>query len=108
MIVDPGAKWVVLSHKDALNCDVKIGDSASTVAITGADGSVAQGKTATLASVRVGRSTAQNLLCVVLPASARGSRSILGMTFLERFEYDETDTRLELSAPRETSQKGGK
>jgi clan AA aspartic protease (TIGR02281 family) len=109
MIVDPGSTWIILSHKDALICGVKIGDSASDVAIMGADGSYAQGKTAILVSVRVGRSTAQNVLCVVLPASDTSFRSTLGMTFLEQFEFDVTDgTSLKLSAPRETGQEGKK
>ncbi len=97
MIVDTGANSVVLPYKVALECGLKPEESAVTVIATVADGSKVKSKLVNLESVRVGKFTAENVECVVLPAEAKNAPMLLGMTFLSKFNFSINGTELILS-----------
>jgi clan AA aspartic protease (TIGR02281 family) len=97
MIVDTGANSVVLPYKVALDCGAKPDESSITVVATVADGSKVNSKRVVLDSVRVGKFTAQHVECVVLPAEAKNAPTLLGMTFLSRFNFSINGTELVLS-----------
>jgi clan AA aspartic protease (TIGR02281 family) len=97
MIVDTGANSVVLPYKVAVECGAKPDESAQTVTATVADGSKVKSKLVLLDSVRVGEFTAERVECVVLPPQAKNAPTLLGMTFLSRFNFSINGTELVLS-----------
>jgi aspartyl protease family protein len=97
MIVDTGANSVVLPYKVAVECGAKPDDSAQAVTATVADGSKVKSKLVVLDSVRVGKFTAERVQCVVLPPEAKNAPTLLGMTFLSRFNFSINGTELVLS-----------
>jgi len=97
MIVDTGASSMVLPHKEAVEFGVNVDDSLPTTTAVVADGSKVKSKVATLDTVRVGQFTARNVRCLILPESARNASSLLGMTFLGKFNFAINGTELVLS-----------
>jgi clan AA aspartic protease (TIGR02281 family) len=96
MVVDTGCELMSLPHKVAVECGVNL-DRARNVKITIADGSVVNAKLATFDSVRVGRFTERNVICVVAPPSQVNAPLLLGRAFLGRFKFELTDTDMILS-----------
>jgi aspartyl protease family protein len=96
MILDTGASSVVLPYKVAVECGVKIDDSAVPMIATIADGSRVKSKGVLLDSVRVGKFTAEHVECMVLPPEARNAPMLLGMTFLSHFDFSIHGTELVL------------
>ncbi len=97
MVVDTGASSLVLPYKTAMDCGVKIDDSAMAVQMIVASGAKFKSKLVTLDSVRVGKFTAEKVECVVLPPEATNAPVLLGMTFLGRFNFSINGTDLVLS-----------
>jgi clan AA aspartic protease (TIGR02281 family) len=97
MIVDTGASSVVLPYSVAIECGVKPEESTATVIATVADGSKVKSKLIQLDSIRVGKFTAEHVECVVLPPGAKNAPTLLGMTYLSRFNFSINGTELVLS-----------
>lgn len=97
MVVDTGASSLVLPYKTAMECGVKIDDSAISIQMIVASGARFKSKLVTLDSVRVGQFTAEKVECVVLPPQATNAPVLLGMTFLGRFNFSINGTDLVLS-----------
>jgi len=97
MIVDTGASSVVLPYNVAIECGVKPDESTATVIATVADGSKVKSKLLQLDSVRVGKFSAEHVECVVLPPQAKNAPTLLGMTYLSRFNFSINGTELVLS-----------
>ena len=97
MVVDTGASAMVLPYRAAMECGVRIDVSAVPVQMVVASGARFKSKMVTLESVRVGKFTAQNVECVVLPPEATNAPLLLGMTFLGRFNFSINGTELVLS-----------
>lgn len=97
MVVDTGASSVVLPHNEAVEFGVRVDDSLPTAMAIIADGSKVKSKIATLDTVRVGQFTAHDVRCLVLPENARNAPSLLGMTFLGKFDFAINGTELVLS-----------
>jgi hypothetical protein len=70
---------------------------AVPVIATVADGSKVNSKQVVLDSVRVGKFKAEHVECVVLPPEAKNAPTLLGMTFLSRFNFSINGTELVLS-----------
>ncbi|MDB5319169.1 MAG: hypothetical protein JWN40_800 [Phycisphaerales bacterium] len=86
MVVDSGASFVSLSWDVAKELDVTPDSKAQGITLTIADGKTVEAKLIKLKSVRVGAFVVENVECVVLPKSARGSQ-LLGGSFLRNFIY---------------------
>ena len=97
MIVDTGASSVVLPYSVAIECGVKPEESTATVIATVADGSKVKSKLLQLDSIRIGKFTAEHVECCVLPPEAKNAPSLLGMTYLSRFNVSINGTELVLS-----------
>jgi clan AA aspartic protease (TIGR02281 family) len=97
MIVDTGASSLVLPYKTAMECGVKVDESALPVQMIVASGAKFKSKLVTLDSVRVGQFTAQKVECVVLPPEATNAPILLGMTFLGRYNFSINGTELVIS-----------
>jgi len=97
MIVDTGASSVVLPYSVAIECGVKPEESTATVIATVADGSKVKSKLIQLDSIRVGKFIAEHVECVVLPPGAKNAPTLLGMTYLSRFNFSINGTELVLS-----------
>jgi clan AA aspartic protease (TIGR02281 family) len=97
MVLDTGANSLVLPYKTAMDCGVKVDESAIPVQMIVASGAKFKSKLVTLDSVRVGKFQAENVECVVLPPEATNAPILLGMTFLGRFNFSINGTELVLS-----------
>jgi len=97
MVVDTGANSLVLPYKTAMECGVKVDESALPVQMIVASGAKFKCKLVTLDSVRVGQFTAQKVECVVLPPEATNAPVLLGMTFLGRYNFSINGTELVIS-----------
>jgi clan AA aspartic protease (TIGR02281 family) len=97
LVLDTGASSMVLPYKVALECGIKPDESSVQVTAVVADGSKVKSKLVVLDSVRVGKFKAERVECVVLPAEATNAPSLLGMTFLSRFNFSIEGTELVLS-----------
>jgi clan AA aspartic protease (TIGR02281 family) len=97
MILDTGASSVVLPYNVAIECGLKPDESTATVIATVADGSKVKSKLLQLDSVRVGKFSAEHVECVVLPPEVKNAPTLLGMTFLSRFNFSINGTELTLT-----------
>ena len=61
-----------------------------------ADGSRVPAKLITIASVRVGKFTAENVECIVMDESASEAPPLLGMSFLGRYKFEIDTDKSEL------------
>ncbi len=87
MIVDANASILSMPQDfaDRLGIEAKKGDPSVTVNL--ADGRKIPGKLVKLASVRVGNFTAENVECVILGDEAMQARPLLGLSFLNEFQF---------------------
>ncbi len=97
MVLDTGASSIVLPYKTAMECGVKVDNSAITVQMVVASGAKFKSKLVTLDTVRVGKFSAEKVECVVLPPEATNAPILLGMTYLGRFNFSINGTELSLS-----------
>lgn len=88
MVVDSGASTISLSSELAKKLDIKPKDTDPDIVVGLADGSRIPGKLVKLASVRVGKFTAENVECVVLGEQAINAPPLLGMSFLGQFKFE--------------------
>ena len=88
MVVDSGAAMVLLTADTAkqLGVDQPQPKERKEKFVT-ADGTVVEGRVVTLASVRVGAFTVENVEAGLLPEGSKGSDDLLGGTFLRHFVY---------------------
>lgn len=93
MVLDSGAAYVVITAKVAEAIGLEIPADAPVAQLRIADGSLVEAKGVMLATVRIGRFTATDVACVVMPASDKEMHCLLGGTFLRQFIY-----RIDLSA----------
>jgi clan AA aspartic protease (TIGR02281 family) len=85
--LDTGASVISLPFKMAKEVGLEPGPSAETVRVQLADGSIVEGKAVTAPSVRVGKFTVENVMCVVMPAELTEASPLLGMSFLGNFSF---------------------
>ena len=82
---DTGASSVVLPADLAAAIGLKPGKDDPTVRAHVADGSIVEAKQMTIPSVRVGKFTVNNVVCIVMPADKEDVPPLLGQTFLKNF-----------------------
>lgn len=97
MIVDTGASIVLLPYQVAVDAGVNVDGATETITGQIANGAKIQLKHVMLNSVRVGKFTAENVSCGVLPANSASAKPLLGMTFLGRFKFELNANASELS-----------
>lgn len=88
MVVDSGASTISLSSELAKKLEIKPKETDPDIVVGLADGSRIPGKLVKLASVRVGKFTAENVECVVLGEQAINAPPLLGMSFLGQFKFE--------------------
>jgi clan AA aspartic protease (TIGR02281 family) len=84
---DTGAASVVLPAALAAAIGLKPGKDDPTVRTQVADGSIVEAKRMTIPSVRVGKFTVQDVVCLVMPAAKEDVPPLLGQTFLKNFTH---------------------
>jgi clan AA aspartic protease (TIGR02281 family) len=84
---DTGASAVVLPAALAAAIGLKPGPGDPTVRAQVADGSVVEAKQMTIPSVRVGKFTVKDVVCIVMPADKPDVPPLLGQTFLKNFSH---------------------
>jgi aspartyl protease family protein len=87
MVLDTGASWVTLPADLAEQAGVPFGPDSPKVKITIADGRTFEAFHAYLASVRVGKFTAEQVECIVLPPEYKTAPALLGTSFLRSFIF---------------------
>lgn len=85
MGVDTGASSVCLPAEVAEKLKIELDEKSEVVHMKLADGRVIDGRETTLATVRVGRFTAENVTAVVMPKGLPDPAILLGGSFLNRF-----------------------
>ncbi|HWC90171.1 MAG TPA: retropepsin-like aspartic protease, partial [Pirellulales bacterium] len=94
MCLDSGSSLILLPEKLAKELNVPIASDAPTIKMKLADGSIVDGKLIHLHSVRVGKFEVENVECAVLGENYKGAEPLLGMSFLEKFNFKiDPDTR---------------
>lgn len=86
MVVDSGASVVTLPYEMAVKAGLKPTETDPEIRLQIADGSIITGKQITIASLRVGKFTAENVEAAVLGPEAVSAEPLLGMSFLSKFE----------------------
>jgi clan AA aspartic protease (TIGR02281 family) len=84
---DTGASLVILPAALAAAMGLKPGKDDPTVRTQVADGSIVEAKRMTIPSVRVGKFTVQDVVCLVMPAAKEDVPPLLGQTFLKNFTH---------------------
>lgn len=99
MGVDTGASSITLPAEVAGKLDIVLTDRDPTVNLRLANGAIIQGKEITLAKVRVGRFTVENVRCVVLEPGLPDPPLLLGGSFLNHFivKIDPSKSELHLT-----------
>jgi clan AA aspartic protease (TIGR02281 family) len=87
MVLDTGASYVSISWPVARRLGLSPGKNDPTVKTIIANGKTEDARLMTLRSVRLGQFTAQNVPCIVTPASAGDTPLLLGGSFLRNFVY---------------------
>jgi clan AA aspartic protease (TIGR02281 family) len=88
MVVDSGASAISISSDLAKKLDVSPKDTDPDIMVGLADGRQIPAKLIKLATVRVGKFTAENVECVVLGEQANNAPPLLGMSFLGQFKIE--------------------
>jgi clan AA aspartic protease (TIGR02281 family) len=99
MGVDTGASSVTLPAEVAAQLDIKITERDPTIQLKLANGAVITGREISLAKVRVGRFTVDNVRCVVLEPGLPDPPLLLGASFLNHFivKIDPSKSELHLT-----------
>jgi clan AA aspartic protease (TIGR02281 family) len=87
MAFDTGASSVVLPADLAASIGLKPGKDDPTVQAHVADGSIVEAKQMTIPSVRVGKFTVNDVVCIIMPADKQDVAPLLGQTFLKNFTH---------------------
>lgn len=96
MVVDSGATAISLSTDMAKKLEIEPKASDPDITVGLADGRRIPGKLVKLASVRVGKFTAENVDCIVLGEEATEAPPLLGMSFLGQFKFELDATQAQL------------
>jgi aspartyl protease family protein len=88
MIVDSGASMVSLPQETAARLGIRPSDTDPTIGLQLADGRGIRAKLVTIASMRVGKFTMENVECTVLGPEAPNALPLLGMSFLGNFKFE--------------------
>lgn len=88
MVVDSGASAVSVSYELAKKLEIIPKETDPDVMVGLADGRRIPGKMVKLATVRVGKFTAENVECIVLGEQAIEAPPLLGMSFLGQFKFE--------------------
>jgi clan AA aspartic protease (TIGR02281 family) len=97
MIFDTGAGLVTISAEFAAKIGLSPTASDQTVQLHDASGGITAAKLMTIATVRVGPFTVNNVECAVLPPSKRDVPLLLGQSFINQFTHKVDNGRLLLS-----------
>jgi aspartyl protease family protein len=110
MGVDTGASSICLPGEVAEKLKIIPNDMDPVVQIKLADGSVIEGREMNIATVRVGRFTAENVECVVLQNGLPDPAILLGASFLNRYivKLDAGKKELTLTEVKQTPATGSK
>ena len=87
MVFDTGAAVVSLPAAVAARAGINPTADDPTIRMQTADGRTHEAKQMTLQSVRVGKFTATNVICVVVPPDLADAPPLLGGSFLKSFTY---------------------
>ena len=88
MVVDSGASLLTLPQKVAAECGIEVKSSDPEIILQIADGSKIKGHLVTVASIRVGKFTVEDVECAVLGPEAVDATPLLGMSFLGNFKFE--------------------
>jgi clan AA aspartic protease (TIGR02281 family) len=100
MAIDTGASLVVVPHKMAQDVGLYVSGDAPKVQLQLADGkTVIEAQLVTAPTIRVGRFTAKNVRCAVLPPNLPDAMPLLGMSFLGQYNFkiDKEQSKLVLA-----------
>ncbi|NUQ65914.1 MAG: TIGR02281 family clan AA aspartic protease [Pirellulales bacterium] len=87
MAIDTGASIIALPWRTAEQVGLKPSDDNEAIQLQMADGRVVEGKLVIAEKVRVGRFTAENVECAVMPAEMGEASPLLGLSFLKNFTF---------------------
>ncbi len=87
MAIDTGASVIALSWDVANKVGLAPGDDAPGVLVEVADGRVVEAKRVLAKTVRVGKFTAENVECAVLPGGLPRTTPLLGLSFFKNFSF---------------------
>jgi clan AA aspartic protease (TIGR02281 family) len=85
--IDTGASVIALSWENAQALGLTPGTDAPSMKIQVADGRVLEAKRVVAETVRVGKFTAKNVECTVMPPGLPGAGPLLGLSFLRNFSF---------------------
>lgn len=88
MILDGNAALVVLPAETAQNLGIRVAADATPIRMVLANGDVLPAREATLPSLRVGGFVAKNVAAAVLEETGSNLQPLLGMSFLEHFNFE--------------------
>lgn len=100
MAIDTGASLVVVPHKMAQDVGLYVSGEAPKIKLQLADGkTIIEAQLVTAPTIRVGRFTAKNVKCAVLPANLPEAMALLGMSFLGQYNFkiDKEQSKLVLA-----------
>ncbi|MBX3440890.1 MAG: retroviral-like aspartic protease family protein [Planctomyces sp.] len=86
-VVDTGAGLVTIPSSLADDMKLTPTPQSPTLRLSVADGRVIEAKLVIARTIRVGRFTAENVECAVLPETAVNAEPLLGQSFLSKFSY---------------------
>jgi clan AA aspartic protease (TIGR02281 family) len=84
---DTGSSSVVLPAQFAASIGLIPTKDAPIVQAQMADGSVIEAKQMTIPSMRVGKFTVKDVVCIIMPADKKEAPPLLGQTFLKNFNH---------------------
>jgi aspartyl protease family protein len=87
MMLDSGASLITLPHKLAEQMDIAPAEDAPVLTMVLADGRQVEGRMIQIPEVRVGRFIATNVPAAVMPPSLPNAEPLLGMSYLQNFQF---------------------
>ncbi len=87
MAIDTGASVIALPWETAQAVGLTPGEDDLTVQVQMADGRVLEAKRVVANTVRVGKFTAEDVDCAVMPPGLPGAAPLLGLSFLKNFNF---------------------
>jgi aspartyl protease family protein len=87
MAIDTGASVIALPWEVAESVGLTPGDDDPAVLVEVADGRVVEARKVVARTVRVGKFTAENVECAVMPAGIPQTTPLLGLSFFRNFDF---------------------
>jgi aspartyl protease family protein len=99
LMIDTGASLISLPYKMAESCGLTPTAASPDIQLQLADGKLVTAKLVVAKSVRVGKFSAENVECAVMPADLLEAAPLLGMSYLKHFTFkiDPGDSKLIMS-----------